>query len=413
MSSPSLSVPAPSRSAGPGQQNWPWWPLLPLYPYGRRRTLVRELIPDQMWSFEQLLGVWYVAVPIRMTALRTAQGLLLYAPVAPTAELLEALRALECRFGPVHAIVLPTASGLEHKLPVPALARAFPQAQVWVTPGQWSYPLQLPLRWLGFPPGRTLVLFEDGLPAAAELEWLPLGPFDLGLGSFMEVACFDRARGVLLVTDALVAIPSGPPAVFDLDPTPLLFHARERGDQPLQDSPAARRRGWQRLVLFANYLRPAPLRIPPLLQVLRRSLAPGCRSPRCHFGLYPFAWQEHWQADFQALVPADMPQIQVAAVLERLVFPRCRPAVVAWIRRLAGLTGVRQLIGAHYEAPVACGPGDLAALADRVETGDWAPDAGNWAALAAIDSTLLRLRLVPREPRSGATAPGEARRDLS
>jgi len=38
--------------------------LLPLYPYGRRRTLVRSLIADRLWSFEQLQGVWYVAVPI-------------------------------------------------------------------------------------------------------------------------------------------------------------------------------------------------------------------------------------------------------------------------------------------------------------------------------------------------------------
>ena len=34
----------------PEHQHWPWWPLLPLYPYGRRRTLVRELIPGQILS---------------------------------------------------------------------------------------------------------------------------------------------------------------------------------------------------------------------------------------------------------------------------------------------------------------------------------------------------------------------------
>ena len=122
-------------------QSWPWWPLLPLYPYGQRRTLVRELIPEQLWSFEQLQGIFYVAVPIRMTVARVPGGLMLYAPVAPTAEVRRALVDLEQRYGPVRSIVLPTASGLEHKLPVPAMARAFPQAEVWVTPGQWSFPL--------------------------------------------------------------------------------------------------------------------------------------------------------------------------------------------------------------------------------------------------------------------------------
>ena len=38
-------------------QNWAWWPLLPLYPFGHRRTLRRELVPGQIWSFEQLQGV--------------------------------------------------------------------------------------------------------------------------------------------------------------------------------------------------------------------------------------------------------------------------------------------------------------------------------------------------------------------
>ena len=38
----------------PADQRWGFWPLLPLYPYGRRRTLFSELIPGQLWSLEQL-----------------------------------------------------------------------------------------------------------------------------------------------------------------------------------------------------------------------------------------------------------------------------------------------------------------------------------------------------------------------
>ena len=169
-------------------QIWPWWPLLPLYPYGQRRTLVRELVPDRIWAFEQLHGVWYVAVPIRMTVVRVEGGLLLYSPVAVTTELLAGLHDLERRYGPVQAIVLATASGLEHKLPVPAMARAFPEATVWVTPEQWSFPLNLPRGWLGFPAGRTKVLGEQGYPFPEQLRWLPLGPLDLGLGTFLELA---------------------------------------------------------------------------------------------------------------------------------------------------------------------------------------------------------------------------------
>ncbi len=385
---------APVADHAPDQR-WPWWPLLPLYPYGRRATLVRELIKERLWSFEQLQGVWYVAVPIRMTVLRLRHGLLLHAPVAPTAEVVAQLRQLEGRYGPVRSIVLPTASGLEHKLPVPAMARAFPGAEVWVTPGQWSYPLPLPPAWLGFPASRTRVLFQDGVPHGDQLTWLPLGPLELGLGRFMEVACFDRDSGCLLLTDGLVAIPPEPPALFDRDPTPLLFHGRDRGDEPLEDTPERRRRGWQRLVLFASYLRPRGLEVPPLSQVLRHSLAPGCRGARAHFGFFPFRWLPGWQADFEALTPSGLSTLQVPAVLERLVFPRHRQLYVEWIRRLAALEGLRWVVPAHYDAPVASSGEALRALAAATEARPWAPDGGAWETLAGIDQRLLRLGLVP------------------
>jgi hypothetical protein len=373
----------PSRS-----QAWPWWPLLPLYPYGRRRSLVRELLPGQLWSIEQLIGIWYVAVPIRMTVVRLERGLLLYAPVAPTAEVLAALRELETQHGPVRTI----------ELPLPALARAFPSAQVWVTPRQWSFPLRLPPAWLGFPADRTRVLFEQGVPHGEELDWCALGPLDLGLGTFLEVACLHRASGALLVTDALVSIPSQPPALFNLDPTPLLFHARERGDEALLDSPERRLRGWRRLVLFANYLRPEPLDVPGIAEVLRRSFAPGCRGPRSHFGLYPFHWRPGWEEQADTLIAGGPAGLQVAAVLERLVFPRARTALVTWLRQLAALEGVRALIPAHYDAPVAITTEQLEDLAQALEQRPWAPSEGSWGLLASIDQLLLKLGLVPEEP---------------
>ena len=399
----------PEQNAGsrPADQRWPWWPLLPLYPYGRRRTLVRELIPGQIWSFEQLQGIFYVAVPIRMTVARVRGGLMLYAPVAPTTELLRQLRDLETRYGPVRTIVLPTASGLEHKLPVPAMARAFPDAEVWVTPGQWSFPVPLPLAWLGFPPSRTRVLVDDGFPHADELEWLSLGPIDLGLGRFHELTCLHRSSGALLLTDALVAINQRPPEVFDADPTPLLFHARERGDQPLLDTPEARRRGWQRLALFASFLRPEALQVPPLGQLLAEAFKPGCRQARAYFGLYPFHWGSSSEQAFQNLTGVseadaasspDSGALQVAPVLERLVFPRAREVVLRWLEQAGRLQDLRWVVPAHYDAPVPASPESLQALASAIRSRPWAPREGNWAYLARLDDLLLKTGVVPAEP---------------
>jgi hypothetical protein len=386
-------------TAPAANQRWPWWPLLPLYPYGQRRTLVRELITDQLWSFEQLQGLLYVAVPIRMTAVRLRQGLLLHAPVPPTGELLAALQPLVERFGPVLSIVLPTSSGLEHKLPVPAMARAFPEAALWVSPRQWSFPLPLPLAWLGFPARRTRVLFEQGLPHSDELAWLPLGPLDLGLGTFMEVACFHRASGTLLITDALVAISAEPPALFDADPTPLLFHARDRGDQPLRDDPEQRRRGWRRLVLFASFLRPASVGVAPWRELLAPFWQPGLRQARLYFGLYPFRWETGWEEEGAALIRPGETVLQVAPVLERLVFPRQRHRLVAWLREVAALDGLGWLVPAHYEAPLACTSDDLLKLAEALESRVWAPSSGSWAFLAELDQTLVGWGLVPGEPK--------------
>ena len=387
-----------SPDSSPADQRWPWWPLLPLYPYGRKRTLVRELIPDQLWSFEQLQGVFYVAVPIRMTVVRVRGGLMLYASAAPTGEVRRALRDLEARFGPVQSIVLPTASGLEHKLPVPPLARAFPKAQVWVTPGQWSFPLSLPLPWLGFPAKRTRVLGEDGFPHGDELQWSSLGPLDLGLGRFQEFACLHKASGALLMTDALVAINQEPPELFDLDPTPLLFHARDRGDQPLIDTPEQRQKGWERLALFASFLRPEALEVPPLSALLARAWRPGCRDPRSYFGIYPFQWASSSTAAFAALQAQAVDRLLVAPVLERLVFPRARPVVVRWLRELSRWEGVRWIVPAHYDAPIPCSPELLGRLAHAFEQRPWAPEDGNWQYLANLDQLLVRTGVVPSEP---------------
>ena len=79
----------------PADQRWGFWPLLPLYPYGRRHTVFSELIPGQLWSLEQLQGVYYVAVPVRLTVAKVPGGLMLVNPLPPTGEVRQAIAGLE------------------------------------------------------------------------------------------------------------------------------------------------------------------------------------------------------------------------------------------------------------------------------------------------------------------------------
>lgn len=380
------------------KQRWQWWPLLPLYPYGIKKTIFKELIPGQLWSFEQLQGIYYVAVPVRLTVAKITGGLMLFNTLAPTKEILSNIKKLEQNHGKVKTIILPTASGLEHKIYLPALSRAFPNAQLWICPGQWSFPINLPLDWLGIPSRRTRTLFSDGLPHQDICNWICLGPVNIGLGRFQEISCYHKPSKSLLVTDALVAISSKPPLVFDLDPTPLLFHSRENGEEPLNDSYLAREKGWRRLVLFASFLRPEKLSIPSLKTLISYSFKPGMRNARSHFGLYPFIWEKGWESSADSLIGKKNPLIHIPPVIERLVFPRAKKSYLLWLDEIKSIRDIRWLIPSHYSAPVRFNKYDVIKLIKSIKNRTWAVGSGNWSFLDSVDKYLLSKNVVPEDP---------------
>ncbi|WP_269612533.1 DUF4336 domain-containing protein [Prochlorococcus marinus] len=380
------------------EQKWSWWPLFPLYPYGRKKTIFRELVPNQIWSFEQLQGIYYVAVPVRLLVVRVKNELMIINPLPPTDELLREIYVLEKKIGPVKTIVLPTASGLEHKIALPALARAFPDSRIWVCPGQWSFPFKLPLDWLGIPSKRTNILLADGFPHNEYCDWIPLGPIDIGLGRFQEISCFHKPSKSLLVTDALVAIEETPPELFDFDPTPLLFHSREKGSEELIDTPISRRKGWLRLVLFASYLRPEKLVIPKIKEIFRNSFKPKLRNKRAHFGIYPFAWQKGWELSAKKLVGKNSPLIQIAPVIERLVFPRGQKALIKWLNKVESLQSISWLISAHYSGKVKLSKYEIKKLKNKINKVDWANNQGDFGFLGWLDQKLLDIGVVPKDP---------------
>ena len=380
------------------EQKWNWWPLFPLYPYGRKRTIFRELVPNQIWSFEQLQGIYYVAVPVRLLVVRVKNELMIINPLPPTNELLRDIDLLQKKIGPVKTIVLPTASGLEHKIALPSLARAFPDSKIWVCPGQWSFPFQLPFDWLGIPSRRTNILLADGFPHSDYCDWFSLGPIDIGLGRFQEISCFHKPSKSLLVTDALVGIEETPPELFNLDPTPLLFHSRENGSDELIDTPIARRKGWLRLVLFASYLRPEKLEIPKIKEIFANSFKPNLRNKRAHFGIYPFSWQKGWELSAKKLVGEKNPLIQIAPVIERLVFPRAKKSFIDWLNKVESLNGISWLISAHYSGKVRFSKDVVKALKIKVDKSTWANNGGDLDFLSWLDRKLLKIGVVPRNP---------------
>jgi hypothetical protein len=336
--------------------SWSFWFTLPLYPYSQRRTIRTEVISNTLWTFDQIQGVLYVAVPIRMTVVKLeAGGLLVYAPVAPTPECIRLVEELVAEHGEVKYIILPTISGLEHKVFVGPFARRFPQAEVWVAPNQWSFPVDLPLSWLGIPIHRTHILPAEisQTPFADEFDYAILGAIDLGPGRFGEVALLHKRSRTLLVTDSVISVPATPPAIVQLDPYPLLFHAKDSAMDAIADTPANRQKGWQRICLFALYFRPSVLEIPNWGQVFRDAFKASDRSKRGYFGLFPFQWRSDWQRSFDALHSNG--RLFVAPILQTLILNRAPQTTLAWAHQVASWDFDR-VIPCHFTAPIACNP---------------------------------------------------------
>lgn len=384
---------------------WRYWFLVPLYPYRDRRTLRREIVKDTIWTFDQVQGILYVMVPIRMTVVKLAAGgLLVYAPVAPTPKCLQLMQELVNTHGEVKYIILPSSSGLEHKVFVGPFARCFPTAQVFVAPGQWSFPFNLPLSWLGFPRDRTQVLpdYACNTPFGNEFDYKILGPLDLGAGKFTEVAFYHPRSRSLLVTDVVVSIPDDPPAIVQLDPYGLLFHAKDNGFDQVEDTLTTRRKGWHRMALFAFFFRPAALEPVETWQSVRDAFNAPDRSRRAYFGWFPFQWNAGWERSFEAL--RGNGRLFVAPILQALILNRAPQETLDWATDVAAWD-FDQIIPCHLDAPIAATPRQFRqAFAFLEQAGEQSgtlerensplPEA-DFALLRTLDQGLSRTRLVP------------------
>ena len=129
-------------------------------------------------------------------------------PVAPTEECIELVRELESKYGPVKYITL-SSLALEHKGTAGAFSSYFPQSSVYVQPGQYSFPVDLPVN-LFFPFGKTIREIPADSRTAPwydDIDHAILGPLrPPGVGGFAETAYFHRISKTLLVTDTVVKV---------------------------------------------------------------------------------------------------------------------------------------------------------------------------------------------------------------
>ncbi|KAF3444829.1 hypothetical protein FNV43_RR14522 [Rhamnella rubrinervis] len=325
-----------SRVGGRFYFNFTGFPF-PLGPFLNRRTFRKEVVKDSIWLFEQeqALGFSSVSTNIRMTIIKLKSGgLWIHAPIAPTQECIQLVKELGA---PVEYVVLPTFA-YEHKIFVGPFSRKFPQAQVWVAPRQWSWPLNLPLAFFGIFRAKTLKDEDFTAPWADEIEQKILSSPEVGIGPYVEVAFYHKRSRTLLVTDAVIFVPRQPPECIGKESllasaknglaVKILSKGKEVPQEPVVDNKINRQKGWERMVLQILFLGPSNL-----------------LEPNSSF--------------------AQMSQkLIVSPIVKTLVFSKVPEKVRDWVDSIARDWRFKRIIPAHFAAPVNAGRSDfLAAFA--------------------------------------------------
>ena len=196
----------------------------PLYGEAYRETIKRPLgrsdgEGNTIWALEQNLELGPLQTPVRCTVVRLVDGTLwVHAPLAPTREFFEMVEA--CGDGGPDAVahvVVPTYA-LEHKVFVKDALRRWPDARLWTSPGQFSFPFAASEEFV-FGKAVTGVLGssdDDSRQSRAIPPWrdeieyatLEAGTFNIGgrPTTLCETAFFHKASKSLIVTDALARI---------------------------------------------------------------------------------------------------------------------------------------------------------------------------------------------------------------
>ena len=333
------------------------WGVLPVGPYKTKRTAQLETIVDgEVWTSDQKFGILNVQVPSRMVVIRLSAasggGLWIYNPIAATRDLVDTIRQLEKSHGPVRHIVLGTVA-IEHKTYCGPFAQKFPDATVWLQPGQYAVPLNLPAEFIGCPIGRTKALPEKATdtPWAADFDHETLGPFLSRDGAFGETAFFHRSTKTLLVTDIVVQITDNLPAIYRLDLKPLLYHSRTSVNESIDPNDETQlRRGWRRIQLFGLFFMPAGINVKSVNDAIKER-RPDINSDFA--GVYPWDWVgDEDITSFKAIqgnrAKTGPSGLLVAPILQTLILNRNPVEVIDWADRVSRWD-FKRIIPAHLQ----------------------------------------------------------------
>jgi len=403
----SLASASPTMVPTPPTTSDVVWPLgkvafslLPLAGTSTRRATVEEcIVPNTIWTHDQVQGVVNVNVPIRQTVVRLSSGgLWVHNPVAPTPQLLDMMDRLVRQYGPVKHIVLGTVA-LEHKATLGDFSYHFPNATVWIQPGQWSFPFNIPIQHNGLVqrgprmreipvPGQpvTSPIYEAEALKNPDPEWIGdfdyevLGPLKFqSVGAFSETAFYHKSTKSLIVTDSVVSVTSEPPPIIQEDPRGLIFQARDSAQEEVKDTPENRRKGWRRMVQFGLVFFPSQINVRSASEAFSdaRQVPTSMKNlddGAVPFDLYPWTWNGDMDAaNFAAI--SQKGKLFCPPILTKLILDREPEMTLAFVDRVSNrFKDMKRIIPCHlnnnvkvkgsrefYEAfdPLRSGPGNL------------------------------------------------------
>ena len=349
-----------TREAHP-ERWYPYWWALPLAPYGSKATAMAEVVPGQVWTFDQLQGLLDVLVNVRMTVVAMANGgLWVHNPVAPTQELMDMLAPIVDTYGPVKHIVVGSAA-IEHKIYSGPFSKKFPAADVWLPRQNWTFPVDVPIDTYVpyYPRGSPKYLPLDSTSGVGAVPWGDeIEHYTLEVGGsslrnfkdpwFVDTAFYHKKSRTMLVTDVVLHVSQDPVPVATIEPEPLLVRGMDAPDRMLPNTAEARSAGWGKTVLFGLLFNPAAVdvRIDP--SKINKSFLDG------------FYWESKWKDAFRNLTDKDM---FVPPILHTLAFPRRRDEVKRWAECVAAWDFER-IIPGHLDGPIDATPKQFAAAID-------------------------------------------------
>ena len=350
---------ATSKAIAP-ERWYPYWWALPLAPYGSKTTAFAEAVPGEVWMFDQLQGLLDVLVNVRMTVARLESGgLWVHNPVAPTKECVKMMRELEAKHGPVKHIVVGSAA-IEHKIYSGPFSKAFPNADVWLPPKNWTFPVDVPLEtYVPFYPNgspKTLPMQsldgERNVPWADEIEHAVLHVGGSSLRGFtdpwfVDTAFYLKRTKTVVLTDVMEKVSQQAPPVCQVNPQPLLVRAMDKPGETPANTAQARSDGWGKTVLFGLLFNPAAVKF-NFSGDIANDLLDG------------FVWDPSWRDDFDALVARPM---FVPPILAILAFSRRRDDVKRWSNVVTSWD-FTSIIPSHLDGPFDATPAEFTAAMD-------------------------------------------------